>query len=288
MMVHRYDDLSLLLVLQIDHSRVAGLLAAHWGNSVFAEPKPYLSMVVAAQEHDCGWWNWEIKPALNAEGYPPDYHGFWMAPGTGVIEGSEDRARAWISFYRDGVDRVREQDPYAGLLVLMHGTGLLSQGHGVRPNLPDMRRDPIARRFLDNREPVRVKLLEELRQSQEYRDFASEEHLWMNFKLLEIYDQLAQFISNRYPFNRTSRKTGPKNAIGPVPVAPGRDDTTLNIDVLDEKRAVISPYPFDVDPLEVSFPARVIPNRPYAEREDFLRDFYKAERVTVTYTLHSP
>jgi hypothetical protein len=110
----------------------------------------------------------------------------------------------------------------------------------------------------------------------------------MNFKLLEIYDQLAQFISNRYPFNRTSRKTGPKNAIGPVPVAPGRDDTTLNIDVLDEKRAVISPYPFDVDPLEVSFPARVIPNQPYAEREDFLRDFYKAERVTVTYTLHSP
>ena len=147
MLLHPYDDSRLFLVYQIDHTRLSGFLAAHWGNEVFASPKPFASVVLAAQEHDCGWWNWAIKPTLNVEGYPPDYQRFWMGTA-GIAEGSEDRARAWVSFYRDGIDRVREQDPYAGLLVLMHGTGLLSQGHGVRTNLPDMRANPTAQAFL--------------------------------------------------------------------------------------------------------------------------------------------
>ena len=292
MMVHDYDDTSLLLVLQIDHSRVAGLLAAHWGNAEFAAPAPYASVVLAAQEHDSGWWNWEIKPTLNKQGLPPDYHGFWMHPGGaipgGVVEDSDERARAWISFYRDGIDRVREQDPYAGLLVLMHGTGLLSQAHGVRPNLPDMRNDPTAQTFLRDREPIRLELLAELRRAPEYREHASDEQIWTNFKLLEMLDQFAQFICNRYPFNKTSRKTGPRNEIRPVPVRSGVPDATVRIDVLDEKRAVFDPYPFDVSPLEVSFQGRVLPKRPYASREDFLGDFYRAPRVNVTYALQAP
>jgi hypothetical protein len=292
MMVHDYDDASLLLVLQIDHSRVAGLLAAHWGNAEFAAPVPYASVVLAAQEHDSGWWNWEIKPTLNAQGFPPDYHGFWMHPGgeiaAGVVEDSDERARAWISFYRDGIDRVREQDPYAGLLVLMHGTGLLSRGHGVRPNLPDMREDPTAQKFLADRDGLRQDLLAELRRAPEYRDYATDERIWENFKLLEVLDQLAQFICNRYPFNKTSRKTGPRNQIATVPVRAGKPDTTIHIDVLDDKRAVFTPYPFDVDPLEVSFQGRVLPKQPYVSRTDFLRDFYRAPRVNVTYALHAP
>lgn len=32
-------------------------------------------MVLAAQEHDSGWWEWEIRPRLNDQGYPPDYIG---------------------------------------------------------------------------------------------------------------------------------------------------------------------------------------------------------------------
>ncbi len=32
-------------------------------------------MVLAAQEHDSGWWDWEIKPSVNEQGYPSDYIG---------------------------------------------------------------------------------------------------------------------------------------------------------------------------------------------------------------------
>ena len=63
MMVNQYDQSRLLLVLQVDHSRVAGFLAAHRGNEAFAKPQPYASVVLAAQEHDIGWWEWEMKPS---------------------------------------------------------------------------------------------------------------------------------------------------------------------------------------------------------------------------------
>ena len=36
MIVCPYNESHILLILQIDHSRIAGLLAAHWGNSEIA------------------------------------------------------------------------------------------------------------------------------------------------------------------------------------------------------------------------------------------------------------
>lgn len=278
-MVCRYDDAWLLLVLQTDHSRVAGLLAAHWGNARFVRPRPYASVVLAAQEHDGGWWDWEVRPTLDARGYPPDYIGSirHLGPST------------WLDFYRAGIERVAQRDPYAGLLVLMHGEGLLTQGKGLLPYMPDYSADPPVAAFLEERGRRRQELLAQLRASDQYREVATDEHLWTNFKYLEVFDQMAQFVCNRYPFNSTERKNGPSSTLSdvPVPVAPGEPDVTLTIDVQDETRAVVRPYPFDLDPLPIRFEARLVPNRPYASQEEFLRAFYPAQRLTLTYTLHA-
>ena len=91
-MVCPYDENRLLLILQIDHSRVTGWFAAHWGNDTFARPSPYAAMVLAAQEHDTGWWDWEIKPQVNDEGLPPDYIGSIKHLG----------GKVWLDFYRHG------------------------------------------------------------------------------------------------------------------------------------------------------------------------------------------
>ncbi len=123
MMVCPYDDERLLLILQVDHSKVAGWFAAHWGNDSFARPSPYAAMVLAAQEHDTGWWDWEIKPQLNSEGLPPDYIGSIKHLG----------GKVWLDFYRHGIDRLAEQDPYAGYIVSLHADGLLTQGRGSAP-----------------------------------------------------------------------------------------------------------------------------------------------------------
>jgi hypothetical protein len=276
MMVFPYDKARLLVVLQVDHSRVAGLLAAHWGNAAFSEPTPYTSVVLAAQEHDNGWWDWEIKPTLNAQGEPIDY----------ITGGGVDRV-THTAFDRNGIARVAAQDPYAALLVSLHLVGLNNQGWGLVPHMPDRSRLPGVPEFMSEQDALRASLLEDLRRSPRYAEHCTEDRVWTNYRLIEVADQLAQFICNRYPFNSTERRNGPPNVLPHVPTGPGQDETTLTLDVLDESRAVVRPYPFDVNPLVITFPARLVPRGPYGSQEDFLRHYYKAERLSVTYTLHA-
>ncbi len=279
MMVSRYDESRLLLVSQVDHSQVAGLLAAHWGNARFARPTPFVSMVLAAQEHDNGWWEWEIKPTLDAAGYPPDYIGSIRHLGRGV----------WLEMYQRGIQRLAERDPYAGYIVSMHASGLLTRGMGLLPSMPDYTDDPQVVAFLDEQEALRARLLACLQTDGIDHALLTEERFWTNFKLMEVFDQFAQFICNRYPFNSQERKNGPTNTLSniPVPVRPGQTDVVITVDVQDETRAIVRPYPFDIDPLVVSFQGRLVPDRAYASQDQFLRDFYPAERVHVTYTLHA-
>lgn len=280
MMVSPYDQSRLLLVLQIDHSRVAGYLAAHWGNEMFARPEPYESVVLAAQEHDNGWWEWEIKPGtLNDRGYPLDYH-----------DGSlKYLGKLRLDFYKNAVDRIAEKDPYSGLVVLMHGVGLMNAGYGMFAYPPDRSSNPLVRDYIQGQEELRVKLLEDLRRSEAFCEFSADDYVWMNFKLMEIFDQLAQFLCNRYPLNSDKRRLGPSNTLNnvPAPKGAGRDEVVLTVDVKDAANAVVRPYPFDVDPLVISFPARLVSDRPYQSEGDFLENFYKAERTTISYTLHA-
>ena len=279
MMVCPYDENRLLLIMQVDHSRVTGWFAANWGNDTFARPSPYAAMVLAAQEHDTGWWDWEIKPQVNSEGLPPDYIGSIKHLG----------GKVWLDFYRHGIYRLAEQDPYAGYIVSLHSDGLLTQGRGLLPYMPDYTVYPEVKEFLTEQENYRAELMEQLKSSNQYCDFISNEQLWTNFKLMEVYDQMGQFVCNRYPFNSAHRKNGPSNTLSnvPVPTQPSRDDAVLTFTIKDEIRATVTPYPFDVDPLIVSFQGRLIPKRRYTNQDEFLMEYYRAEKVPITYSLHA-
>jgi len=278
-MVCPYDESRLLLILQIDHSRIAGLLAAHWGNDEFAKPNPYASMVLAAQEHDSGWWDWEIKPTLNDQGYPSDYIGSIKHLGQGV----------WLNFYRNGIERVAGRDLYAAYEVSMHGEGLLTRGMGLLPYMPDYTGDAPVQEFIAEQKKLRAGWLQQLRNDDTLKEFAGDAELWTNFKLMEVFDQFAQFVCNRYPFNSQARKNGPNNKLSnvPVPVAPGKPDVTLTIDIQNEWEGIVRPFPFDMDPLPVSFEGRLVRNRSYSTQDEFLEDFYKAERIGIDYVLRA-
>lgn len=279
MMVCPYDDERLLLILQVDHSKVTGWFAAHWGNETFARPSPYTAIVLAAQEHDTGWWDWEIKPHLNGEGLPSDYIGSVKHLG----------ALIWLDFYRHGIYRLAERDPYAGYLVSLHADGLLTQGRGLLSYMPDYTAYPEVNEFLREQESYRSELMQQLKNSSEYRDYLSDDQLWTNFKLMEVYDQMGQFVCNRYPFNSTHRTNGPSKTLSnvPVPVRPGKTDTILTFSIKDASRATVAPYPFDIDPLIVSFQGRLVRKRPYANQTEFLSEYYRAERLDINYLLQS-
>jgi len=279
MMVCPYDDSRVLLILQTDHSRIAGLLAAHWGNDQFAKLQPYASMVLAAQEHDSGWWDWEIKPSVNEQGYPSDYIGSIKHLGQGV----------WLDLYRHAIERVAARDLYAAYFVSMHGEALLTKGMGLLPSMPDYAGDAAVQKFIAEQKGLRAGWLPTLKKTQHLADLTTEKHLWTNFNLMEVFDQFAQFVCNRYPFNSQARKNGPTHTLSgiSVPVSPERSNITLTIDVLSETDAVVRPLPFDVNPLKLSFEGRLVPNRRFVDQEDFLESFYGGERIAINYTLRA-
>ncbi len=113
-------------------------------------------MVLAAQEHDSGWWDWEIKPQLNNDGLPPDYIGSIKHLG----------GKVWLDFYRHGIYRLAEQDPYAGYIVSLHSDGLLTQGRGLLPYMPDYAVYPEVKEFLTEQESYRAELMQQLKRSE--------------------------------------------------------------------------------------------------------------------------
>ena len=71
MIIRKEPNGNLLVIGQTDHSRLVGQLAAHWGNTTFAVPKPYESVVRAATFHDYGWLRYETSPLVNPESGEP-------------------------------------------------------------------------------------------------------------------------------------------------------------------------------------------------------------------------
>ena len=172
----------------------------------------------------------------------------------------------------------------------MHGVVLMNSGYVRFTYQLDRTANPLVKEYVRDQEELRVKLLNELRQSEDFREFLTEDKIWENYELMTIFDQMAQFICNRYPLNNNgARQSGPHSDLNnvPVPVGQGQDPVRVTIDPTDEKNATVRPYPFDLDPLVVSFPARLVPKRSYASPEDFLKEFYRAERITVSHSLHA-
>lgn len=277
MMINGFAEDYVVVALQIDHSRVAGYLAAHWGNDDFARLEPYEAMVLAAQEHDNGWWSWEVAPTIAADGSAQDYIGSVRHLG----------GTTWLDMAREGVGRLAEIDPYAALLAQMHAEGLLTQGKGLLPRMRDQSDYPGVTEFLAEGEAIRTRLVAEVARDPRRARYVEPDAIWTNFKCLEVFDQLSQYLCNRYPFDNDARGEGLTSDLSgvPVPVRPGEADTSMLVTVLDESRAVVDPYPFGVAPLKVSFPARLLPNRSFSDRDDFLGAFYRAERIGVDYTL---
>src|SRR5205085_12528624 len=132
-----------------------------------------------------------------------------------------------------GIERLIDRDVYAAFQVSMHGEGLLTRGMGLLPYMPDYTDDPAVQKFIVDQKQLRTKLLAELKKDPSLEDALSETQIGTNFKLMEVFDQFAQFVCNRYPFNSQARKNGPSNTLSnvPVPTLAGKPDATLAVDV---------------------------------------------------------
>lgn len=279
MIITRRDG-SLWLVAQNEHARLARDLCERWGNDGFDTPQPAQGMLVACELHDAGWRGPDGEPRFNADAQRPLHF---------LEIGQDEHAR----FYRLGVEEATARDPYAGLLVSMHWTGLYRARWGLQGGQVFIRDDsPVARvqneivaaeeqRWIDLKRP----LLAGVRRS----DF--EAALWHNYELLQALDVMSLYFctarlettsadGDAVPVIATLKATDHEAAprtIESVPRGVAGERVDLSLAVAAPGVVTIDPYPFDEAGIEVRLSARSIPDRQYGSQEEALAVMAGAE-----------
>lgn len=279
MIVAEADD-GYRFVTQPDHAALVGLFADHWGNDEFEAPDPSPSVAIAAHTHDDGWWSRDRRPHLRDDGTPENF--------------TEIDAGPWIALYDDGIESVIELDRYAGLLVSMHGSGLRKRRYGLSPSWPETP-DPY-REFVDRQEERQRALAETLHEDGDdhvdERDLEvlralhesgepPDDHgsrLWRNYALLQAWDTLSLSFC-------TTVSPPSYDEVGPIPAGGAGEDATLAVERLDDGVFAVDPYPFGVDPLVASVPARTVPERSFEDEAALVEGFFESRRDLVELTI---
>jgi hypothetical protein len=259
MIVRERSDGSLILIGQTDHAKLSGQCAAHWGNDDFAAPKPYEAVVRAAMFHDSGWYDYEASPSIAADtGKPLNFlQVAWGKP--------QRRAFEWA------IDWMTRIDPYSGLLVSKHRTGLQRGRYDkvAHPkffntqNLPEDNEDFLARN--------------EEAQAAQLRGY-DESEFWTNYQLLQTFDLISLFLCNKDVVG---------DYIEPVPTSyDGRSGPVrLALKTVDTNRIEVDPFPFDSRTLRVQLVRRCLEQSAFPNQTSFREAYFKATPEAVDFTL---
>src|SRR5437588_882368 len=110
-MLLRSEGSSVLAIPQQSHAWISGQLARAWGNDRFPSPEPWEEVCLAAEQHDVGFGDWDLEPALN--------------PDTGLpYSFMEMPLPQHLALWSTAPRRLLAQSRYAALLVSMHGARL--------------------------------------------------------------------------------------------------------------------------------------------------------------------
>jgi hypothetical protein len=273
MIARDLDDSRTILIKQEDHADAAGFFAAHWGNKSIQRSDQHRSLVHAAIYHDTHYKEIEALPPIEqAQGRPYGHRNLPFA--TWHIDALLKNL-SWIS----------DWDPYAGLLVSMHHTGLPQNRYGVIRSWRDGQGASGGGRSLRPEFAAAIKDMEaKQRALVDEQDAGAKTLQWFNYRLLQTFDLLSLYVCCDGYDNGGMRETW----LGPVPLANGSNEE-VNIRLLPqgEGRIRVDPYPFDKNELKVSIPARVI-SKQMGSSDDAIRlSYLAATRETLSWVFHS-
>jgi hypothetical protein len=221
------------IVLQTDHADLSGAFAEAWTDR---GPR-HESAIVAGRRHDDGWAVWERSPLVSG----------------GVPVGFLDvHVPAHLAFYRAGIAAITDEDPYAGLLVSMHGAGIYRQRYGSDTGLSLSRAAEV--------QPLVDAFVEEQESAYTTRAAAAgvdEELRWADYHRLQWFDRFSLVFCLRewdHP-DETQFELGPFTFL---PLGPWR--------------ARVDPYPFAGTSTRFTLLRRLLPKRSWTQAE-FRRTF---------------
>jgi hypothetical protein len=255
-------DGHLVLVRQTDHQVLSGLLADAWGNDRFSRPQPFAPLVRAAYEHDNGWHAWEESPKVDPATHRP--YQFTDVP-----------LEEHLAFYRQGIDELAARDAHAGLLVNLHCQGFHNQRFGTMPEAVmkphAVERETVLKRFMIGLQTQERELGRRISV-----DTAT---LWTQYELLQFFDRFSLYLCMP-----PQKPTG----LGPVPVCSGGELLTLRLSPAGDSEVQVAPWPFRGPSVTVRVPARQVPNRDYADDDEFRNALAGSQSVPLTHTLCAP
>ena len=245
-MIVRYEaDGTIVMITQSDHALASGLFAAHWGNAKFEKPRPYNSLVRAAMFHDRGWIRYETSPILDAEGKTPNYRQVPNSP-------EQLQAFEWAG------DWLGEIDPYAGLMIAKHRTGLWQGRYGVITKPPAIQRGEL---------PPHIKAFiarNEDKQKPTASKFDANE-LAINYNLLQVWDMISLYICQNEILT--------PDTIDPVPTDYSGKHAAMTLTPLGHNTVALDPYPFDQPSLTTNIVHRRLKKNKFKDQAE-LQDVY--------------
>ncbi len=236
------------IVMQTDHADLSGDFARRWTERTNRSE----SLGVAAERHDDGWAVWEQAPMCDAEtGKPLNFL------DVGVL--------AHLAFYRAGIAAISEQDPYAGLLVSMHGAGIYRGRYGLQPEL--------GLTFAgDVREQVDAFVAEQEStfETREREAGVTELERRHDYELLQIFDRLSLLFCVN-------------DALAP----PAGELMGYRYEPAGAGTITMNPFPFDGDEQRFSLLRRLVPRNAWSDSRAFRRDLFSAEPEVTTITIRA-
>ncbi|HLI20786.1 MAG TPA: DUF3891 family protein, partial [Stellaceae bacterium] len=176
-----------------------------------------------------------------------------------------------LAAYQWCIDWMSTIDPYSGLLVGMHRTGLWRGRYGTvtHPEMGIRKLGPEIERFIEQNEA---------RQRQEQESFDAAQ-LRTNYHLLQVWDLLGLYFCCQDPYD---------DYIEPVPCAAGRggaNPVRLTMRALGNRRVAFEPFPFATRPLTIQLSYRRLPATTYPDLDSFRRAYFQAELGLMTFEI---
>jgi hypothetical protein len=246
----------LLVVRQPDHGVQTGLFASHWGNEQTPPFTPREPVIAAGTRHDDGWKAWEECPTLDPSTKQP-WQFYRLTP------------HEHVPLYRQGITMAAQHNPTTGLLVSMHGAGLYNDRYGTF-RLAERQFSPseqeLVDEFLAEQALFQQSLAERALGRQVHTHVTTDPQVWYNYLLLQVWDRL----SLQYAFRLAA-----DGVIAPLPYPDG-SSATLHCRHNGDLSLILDPYPFDQSQCTFPLHARLLPDKPYRNAEEFLAEMAKA------------
>ena len=169
--------------------------------------------------------------------------------------------RTQLDAFQWAIDWLTDIDPYAGLLISKHRTGLWRGRYGAitHPAHPfPASLGPMVESFIAENEAGQKAQEQGLNPTE----------LWVNYQLLQFWDLLSLYFCVRPPYQQF---------VEPVPKRYREGEgVRLDLTPLEDGRVSIDPYPFDLPALPISIPYRQLPTAKFADEAAFRAAYFQA------------